>query len=224
MNYVIDHIPRGRKRPDYPLDWQYITIHNTGNPDSNARGERAWLTNKTNTSTTGYHIAIDSRVAIECIPLTENAWHAGDGRGGPGNRESIGIEICESGDFDKTMKHAVELVVHLLRSKDKGVECLAQHHGWSGKNCPRLIRAGQDHWTWERFLEEVGKGLSTMSKHFKDLPAKHWAAGEAEYLNGLGMLNPNKAGNVRPNDNITRIEVIALLGRAVRFLSSKKGA
>jgi hypothetical protein len=63
-----------------------------------------------------------------------------------------------------------------------------------------------------------------MSKHFKDLPAKHWAAGEAEYLNGLGMLNPNKAGNVRPNDNITRIEVIALLGRAVRFLSSKKGA
>lgn len=72
-----------------------------------------------------------------------------------------------------------------------------------------------------KYLEELE--VNHMSKHFKDLPDNHWAAKEAEFLNGLGMLNPDKAGNVRPNDNITRIEVIALIARAVRFLS-KKGA
>ncbi len=88
-----------------------ITIHNTGNPSSTARNERAWLTNPTNTRTASYHIVIDEREAIECLPLNENAWHSGDGSGATsGNRTSIGVEICESGNYAKTLDNAATLV------------------------------------------------------------------------------------------------------------------
>ncbi|QRN86044.1 peptidoglycan DD-metalloendopeptidase family protein [Clostridia bacterium] len=70
-----------------------------------------------------------------------------------------------------------------------------------------------------KYLEELE--AKHMSKHFKDLPEDHWGAAEAEYLNSLGMLNPNNAGNLRPFDTITRIETVALIARAVRLLSKK---
>lgn len=49
------------------------------------------------------HLVIDETEAIECIPLNEVAWHAGDGANGTGNRKSIGLQICESGDRVKTL-------------------------------------------------------------------------------------------------------------------------
>ena len=119
--YIIDHIPiNSNKRPKYKMDWEYITVHNTSNPKSTARNERDYLTNPSNKSNTGFHIAIDEKQAIECIPLNENAWHAGDGRG-KGNMSSVGIEICESGNYQKTLENAVLLVAELLKSKNKNV-------------------------------------------------------------------------------------------------------
>ncbi len=42
-----------------------------------------------------FHIAVDDKEAVQGIPLERNAWHCGDG-GGNGNRKSIGVEICYS--------------------------------------------------------------------------------------------------------------------------------
>ncbi|WP_420799838.1 N-acetylmuramoyl-L-alanine amidase family protein [Paenibacillus paridis] len=114
LNYVVDHIPKSvacNRRPANVMNASTITIHNTGNPSSTARNERAWLTNPTNTRTASYHIVIDEREAIECLPLNENAWHSGDGSGATsGNRTSIGVEICESGNYAKTLDNAATLV------------------------------------------------------------------------------------------------------------------
>ena len=158
MNYTIDHIPRSTpcdRRPGIPMTPKYITIHNTGNPSSTARNERAWLINASNTRQASFHIVVDEREAIECIPLNEVAWHAGDGGTGPGNRTSIGLEFCESGDYAKTLDNAATLVARLLSERGWGVDRLRRHFDWSGKICPRLMY-DDGRWTgWTAFLNMV---------------------------------------------------------------------
>jgi N-acetylmuramoyl-L-alanine amidase CwlA len=133
-----------------------ITIHNTGNEKSTAANERAWLTNPTNNRQASFHIVIDGKEAIECIPLNENAWHAGDGSGPKsGNMTSIGIEICESGDYTKNLDNAVNLVASMLKERGWGVEKLRRHFDWSGKICPRLMYDGGKWTGWDRFKKLV---------------------------------------------------------------------
>ena len=141
---------------------EFITIHNTGNEKSTAKNERAWLTNLQNTRTASYHIVIDEHEAIECIPLNEVAWHAGDGNR-KGNRASIGIEICESGDYQKTWRNAVHLAARLLHERKMGTDKLRRHFDWSGKICPRLMHDNGTWRTWFKFVEEVKEKL----KEFK---------------------------------------------------------
>ncbi|MFF2889851.1 N-acetylmuramoyl-L-alanine amidase [Paenibacillus sp. NPDC057967] len=163
MTYIVDHIPKStpcNRRPGIVMVPTYITIHNTGNPTSTARNERNWLTNPGNTATASYHIAIDERETIECLPLNEVGWHAGDGGSGPGNRSSIGIEICESGDYAKTLDRAAELVASLLRERGWGIDKLRRHYDWSRKNCPRLMNK-DGKWTgWTEFKTMVSAKLA----------------------------------------------------------------
>lgn len=114
------------------------------------------MTNVSNTVTASYHIVVDEKEAIECIPLDEVAWHAGDGSGAAsGNRTSIGIEICESGDYAKTLDNAVRLVASMLKERSWGIDRLRRHYDWSGKNCPRLMN-NDGKWTgWTSFLRKV---------------------------------------------------------------------
>jgi len=177
MNYIVDHIPKTTphdRRPCIPMTPKYITIHNTGNPSSTARNERNWLTNFSNTRQASFHIVVDEREAIECIPLNEVAWHAGDGRTGPGNRKSIGIEICESGDYAKTLENASTLVARLLSERGWGVDRLRRHYDWSGKICPRLMYDGGKWTGWNEFLRMVEKKLEggKVEKQFEELKGK----------------------------------------------------
>src|SRR5690554_2123651 len=133
MEYIVDHIPKGtsnNRRPGLAMAPTTITIHNTSNPRSTARNERAWLTNPANDRIASFHIVVDENEAIECIPLNEVAWHAGDGNG-DGNRKSIGIEICESGNYAQTLENAAQLVAKLLKERGWGVDRLRRHFDWS---------------------------------------------------------------------------------------------
>ncbi|WP_245864476.1 N-acetylmuramoyl-L-alanine amidase [Paenibacillus donghaensis] len=137
-----------------------ITIHNTGNPSSSAAGERTWLTNPSNNRQASYHIVVDSKETVECLPLTENAWHSGDGSGSKsGNRTSIGIEICESGNYSQTLDNAVDLVASMLKERGWGVDRLRRHFDWSGKICPRLMYDGGKWTGWTAFKAMVAAKL-----------------------------------------------------------------
>jgi len=164
VNYKKHHIPRNiphNRRPGLAMQPKYITIHSTANPSSTAQNERDWLTNPANKWTASWHIAVDQNQAVEAIPLNEVAWHAGDGGSGAGNRASIGIEICESGDRQKTLQNAVQLVARLLRERGWGVDRLRRHYDWSRKNCPRIMSA--NNWAgWTKFKADVQKELGSM--------------------------------------------------------------
>ncbi|PHA96848.1 peptidoglycan recognition protein family protein, partial [Bacillus pseudomycoides] len=92
-----------------------ITFHNTYN-DATALNERNNVAN--NSTGTSFHIAVDDKEAIQLIPFNRNAWHAGDGVNGQGNRHSIGVEICYSmsgGErYRKAELNAVQVIRQLM--------------------------------------------------------------------------------------------------------------
>lgn len=163
--YIINHISTtSKKRPGLKLTPKYLTIHSTANENSTALNERDWLTNPLNTSEIGWHICVDEKEAIEVIPLNEVAWHAGDGNKGIGNRQSVGIEICESGDRKKTLQNAVILIADLLEKFNLPLSAVKQHYDWSGKNCPRILRVGQK---WSDFVDNVKMACSNATPKWK---------------------------------------------------------
>lgn len=156
MNITVNHIPKDtahNRRPGNPLKATSITIHSTANLTSSAKGERNWLTNPSNTRTASWHYAVDEVDVIEALPATENAWAATDGANGPGNRTSIHVEMCESGNRELVLKRTQELVVYLMVKYD--IKTVVRHRDWYNKNCPRILN-GDGKWTdWFRFHKEI---------------------------------------------------------------------
>lgn len=166
IKYTKDHIPKNtpcNRRPGIYNQPTTLTIHNTGNPTSTARNERGWLTNPSNPRQASFHIVVDQNEAIEVLPLDEVAWHAGDGNR-DGNRRSIGIEICESGNYGQTLQNAAELVASMLKKRGWGIDRLRRHFDWSGKICPHLMYSGGKWTAWERFLHMVRSELSKLQQ------------------------------------------------------------
>ena len=153
MDYIKMHIPilKG-KRPGIKTKMTSITIHNTGNPTSTALSERNWLTNPINNASASWHICVDSKQAIEAIPLDEVAYHSGNPEG---NNTSIGVEICESGNYKQNEQNAVELIAKMLMERAWGIDKVKRHRDWNGKNCPRLIIP-----YWAEFLDRIQKEIN----------------------------------------------------------------
>lgn len=132
-----------------------ITIHSTGNSSSVAAGERAWLDNSSNNRDASWHYVVGNGMVIQAIPDDEEAWHCGATEG---NRHSIGIEICESGDRKAVLKTAAEFVADLLKKYGWGTDKLKKHYDWTGKDCPRILIdkayvTGGMNWDW--FIKTV---------------------------------------------------------------------
>lgn len=186
VTIIKDYIPLGRRnRPGYPLSPRYITIHDTANTSAGAgaRAHARYLEGESAASIpASWHFTVDDSLIVQHLPLDENGWHAGDGKDGAGNRKSIGIEICENRDGVRTEaeKNAAWLTAKLLSDFSLGLGQVQQHHHWSGKNCPRVLRGRSG--GWDSFLEAVrlqlppagvtpiaGKGTATAAQ------AQEWA-------------------------------------------------
>ncbi|NLA05601.1 MAG: hypothetical protein GX881_07825, partial [Firmicutes bacterium] len=163
VTIIKDYIPRGRRnRPGYKLTPRYVTIHDTANTSAgaNAKAHAGYLKGSVAAGIpASWHFTVDDTVIVQHLPLDENGWHAGDGSSGTGNRKSIGIEICENKDGvrAKAEKNAAWLTAKLLRDFSLGLDQVKQHHYWSGKNCPRVLRGRAG--GWSSFLEAVRLNL-----------------------------------------------------------------
>jgi N-acetylmuramoyl-L-alanine amidase len=159
VNIIHDFIPEGRKnRPGYKIIGpEYITIHSTGNTNkgANAAAHGSYLKGAAANVPASWHFTVDDKEIRQHMPLSEVAWHAGDGNNGPGNRSSLAIEICENIDDDlsKAIDNAALLTAHLLQQFNLGLNKIKQHYDWSGKNCPRIFRNNPG--SWDGFLLKV---------------------------------------------------------------------
>lgn len=145
--YEVQPIGIGNKRPGIGRRIKYIVVHNTANKQSTAQNERDYLDNPTNTASTSWHIVVDDTKMIEAIPVGEMAFHAGDQEG---NQYGIGIEICESGNYERAEANAQKLIAYLMAVYRIPVENVETHEHFSGKACPRLILD-----RWDGFLEKI---------------------------------------------------------------------
>ena len=149
----------------YEMNPDGITIHNTAN-DASAKNEISYML--TNNNKVSYHWAVDDVRAVQGVPHNRNAWHAGDGGSGYGNRHTIGIEICYSksgGDrFHIAEQNAAELIARLMLQygwgMDKvGTKQINTHQSRSGKYCPhRTLDEGID-----RFYNMIRTKYSELS-------------------------------------------------------------
>jgi N-acetylmuramoyl-L-alanine amidase len=160
MNIQQQWIPVAHRhiRPRITMKPEYITIHETANTAKGADAQaHARLLARGNTRTASWHFTVDDKRIIQHIPENEVAWHAGDGRNGPGNRKSIGIEICVNadGDFVRAQENAIRLVRMLMNKYKIPVSRVVPHKHWSGKNCPaNLLKQ------WPAFIARVRQGGS----------------------------------------------------------------
>lgn len=159
MDIIQDYIPQSRRnRPGYKLITEYITIHDTANSNkgANAQTHAKYLKGDSAANIpVSWHFSVDDKEVVQHLPLDEIAWHAGDGGNGPGNNKSIGIEICENSDGNRTNaeEKAAILTAMLLNQYGLTIDKVVQHNHWSGKNCPHILRARPG--GWEQFVQNV---------------------------------------------------------------------
>ncbi len=156
MEIIQKIIPAGQKnqRPGYAMTPKYITVHNTANASKGADAymHARYLLNGGGGRVVGWHFTVDDKSIYQHLPTNESGWHAGDGNGA-GNRQSIGIEICENsdGDFEKAVANAQWLIEKLMKDHGISKANVVTHKKWSGKNCPHKLIG-----RWSEFIDGIG--------------------------------------------------------------------
>ena len=201
-----------RCRPGGQFEKTSLTIHSTGNPASSAQNERDWLDNPSNRREASWHYVVDEKGVIQAIPDEEEAWHCGNTIG---NRFSIGLEICEGGDREKTLRNAVNFAVQKMKEYGFTLTDIVRHYDWTGKNCPRIlidkkyIKDGMD---WEWFMKEIESRLrkeKEMEKVYNwTLEVPEWGRPTVQKLLDKGYLQGNEKGELELTYAMLKLLVI----------------
>lgn len=165
QTYLIDQ--EADNRPGGSNPCKYITIHETGNAakGADAAAHAAYLDSDAGErDMVSWHYTVDDHAIVQHLPDYETAYHAGDGKDGPGNTTSIGIEICVNagGDFEAAKANAAALVRLLMEEHGIPLDNVVQHNRWNGKDCPKTIRATAG--AWEAFLALCRGETANVSK------------------------------------------------------------
>lgn len=158
---------------------RFITIHSTQNRGggANARAharllQRGGLTSRHNSL--GYltwHFTVDESRIYQSLPTNEQGQHAD--YEGPGNKRSIGIEMCENRGNSRsaTLDRTARLAAELMRRYDIPLRNVVPHQHWrrirhsdrknmGRKNCPHFLLArGKRGRKWQAFLDQVKSHL-----------------------------------------------------------------
>lgn len=214
---VTDILPKSKWAVKCPnaMEAEFIVVHNTAN-DASAANEIRYM--KSNDNAVSYHYAVDDEQVIQAVPENRNAWHAGDGAFGRGNRKGIGIEICYSksgGDkFSAAEDNAARFIAQLLKDKGWGIDKVTAHRDYSGKYCPhRTLDLG-----WDRFLNKVKSYLNEEEAEMKEevynwtLACPEWSRPYVQKALDLGIIKGDENGNLGLTD--TKIWCLVVTLRA----------
>lgn len=166
----VDMVPRGMhgRRVVRPMNPRYITIHSTQNYTAGAEKHSLALKRgalrapkRRGGNRIGYliwHFTVDQSLAIQHMPTSEQGEHADFD--GPGNRYSIGIEMCEERGSNKqvTVERTAKLTAILMKKHGIPLRNVVPHYHWPRrgtsqlhKNCPHFLmdngRPGKK-WRW----------------------------------------------------------------------------
>jgi N-acetylmuramoyl-L-alanine amidase CwlA len=157
LNVVQDYVPVGNSnRPGKQMRASSITIHNTDNTNrgANAAAHARYMKGAdAQKRKVSWHYTVDDKFVYQSIPTNETTWHSGTKQG---NETSVSIEICMNSDLDEAKAYDRAALLVAVVAKRLGIDVssgVLQHHDWSGKNCPRVLREKRD--GWKNFLAAV---------------------------------------------------------------------
>lgn len=212
-------VPTGNDniRPQNHMIPKYITIHETDNKSvgAGAKSHAQYLYNQAVGETdraASWHFTVDDKEIYQHLPLNENGWHAGDGDG-PGNRESIAIEIAvnSDGDYNKAVDNAKKLAAYLMKETGVPLNNIVKHQKWSGKNCPdMLINSGQ----WVPFVNGIEGYYNKFYQPTDDITGG-WYESAIRDLNRRGIMVGEGNGIFAPNRSVTRAEFAQLISNSL---------
>ncbi len=162
-------IPEGNfnRRSPKKMKPRYITIHSTQNESPGANAEaHAKLLQRAGLGNLSWHFTVDEACIYQSLPTDEQGEHAD--YDGPGNRLSIGIEMCENRGncLESTMNRTASLTAWLMKKHDIPISRVVPHQHWrrvhpdgtdrGHKNCPHfLMDDGKPGKKWRAFLNRV---------------------------------------------------------------------
>jgi N-acetylmuramoyl-L-alanine amidase len=175
INLRVDMVARGThgRKVVRPMTPRYITIHSTQNYAADASRHSLALKRgalrspkRRGGNRIGYmiwHYTVDDKVAIQHMPVTEQGEHADFD--GPGNRLSVGIEMCEHRGSNRsaTIERTAKLTAKLMHERGIPLGRVVPHYHWprrgktpANKNCPHfLLENGRPGKKWRWFLGRV---------------------------------------------------------------------
>jgi N-acetylmuramoyl-L-alanine amidase len=170
VNLKNDMVRKGRYGRRYmrPMNPRYITIHSTQNLTANAAKHALALKNGALRTASGrgyiiWHFTVDDKMAIQHMPTNEQGIHADVD--GPGNRGSIGIEMCENigNNRNATLDRTAKLTAVLMKRNGIPLRNVVPHYYWPRrgmsplhKNCPHfLLDNGKPGAKWRAFLARI---------------------------------------------------------------------
>ncbi|MEK7952225.1 peptidoglycan recognition protein family protein [Luteolibacter soli] len=175
INLKVDMVAKGThgRKVVRPMRPRYITIHSTQNYSADAERHSLALkrgalrsAKRPGGNRIGYliwHFTVDDHVAIQHMPVTEQGEHADFD--GPGNRYSIGIEMCENRGNNQaaTIERTAKLTAKLMHENGIPLSNVVPHYHWPrrgknppNKNCPHfLMDNGRPGAKWRWFLGRV---------------------------------------------------------------------
>lgn len=180
LNLRQDLIPPGKfgRLPGRPLPAvRFVTIHSTEvtQPFANAAhfarrlrtGEEKSADPRSRTGYKTWHFTVDSTSVVQHLPSHEQGDHADFS--GPGNRSSIGIEMCENqgADVHATRDRAARLIAYLCASENIPETNLRMHWHWGqapskGTTPPYHKRCPHS------FLDQTSGGTFSPNKNWED--------------------------------------------------------
>ena len=145
----------------YSMTPEFVVVHNTAN-DATAQNEIKYMIS--NDNQVSFHFAVDDKEVVQGLPTDRNAWHAGDGGSGRGNRYGIAVEICYSKSggvrFENAEKNAAKFIAQLLKERGWGIDKVKKHQDFSNKYCPhRTLDKG-----WASFVNMIKDYLNELNK------------------------------------------------------------
>lgn len=203
-------------KASYDMQPKGIIVHNTAGSASALEEANRMISNN---SPISFHVVIDEKEAVECIPFSHNAWHAGDGGYGFANRNLIGIEIARSTSpqdlYLKAEANAVVYVAGVLKQYGWDVNRLYKHKQFSATACPhRTEELG-----WQRFIALVQAELNRLKKPSESKPKVVVPSPyqkDADKLKKIGVTTGE-----RLNDNLKRGEFFSILNKTLEYLDKK---
>jgi N-acetylmuramoyl-L-alanine amidase CwlA len=157
LNIIQDFIPAGNSnRPGTRMTPTRITIHNT---DNTSRGADAAAHTRYQKGAdarrrkVSWHFTVDDNAVFQSLPTNEHGMHAGTR---DGNRTSIGIEICMHTGMNVPAAYERAALLAAVMAFQLGITVpsgIKQHHDWSGKHCPRVLRDQPR--GWRDFVDKI---------------------------------------------------------------------